>query len=76
MNINFVKFKILLLSLILSIFSACSWLYDSDEPTREERLLMQEQIIKHQNDELKAQEKEKEDIERQNYHNKLLKRYE
>lgn len=68
--------KLLIILALFLLLASCSWIYKSDEPTRDEKLLMQAEIIKHQKQEIDAQEKEKEDIERQNYHNKLLKRYE
>lgn len=72
---NYIKLTITSF-LLASCMASCSWIYHSDEPTRDEKLMMQAEILKHQKDELESQEKEKEDIERQNYHNKLLKRYE
>jgi predicted ribosome quality control (RQC) complex YloA/Tae2 family protein len=48
---------------------------DNDDQTHEEKVAEQKEIIRRQEDEIKRQDRELEDLRRQQFHNQSLKRY-
>ena len=72
MSFSWYNFLVILTFLV---YTGCS-LLSGENPEHEAKVHRQKQVIAHQEKEMERQKKEEEDALRQEYHNKLLQRFE